>query len=499
MKRLLNYFRDHILEYLLIALLLGGVFYLAISKGSYAEPGSSVRTVYANKLFDDSRVHKVEITIDQKNLEALLENPREKERYISIIDIDGEHFADVAISTRGNGSLLTIANDETSERYSYTLNFHKFNNRGSYFGLDKLILNNLYSDPSYLKNYIAFKISAASGVESPLTSFTELYINGEFKGLYLAIEAIDQSFLGRTNSSRNASLYHPIPYNIDWDRIYRDEKYLPEGEIIDSDNHPDSSFHTYGGADLVYRGNDPSLYASIFENAATKYSRADEELIIKAIESLSEFTDLNPADYWDIDSVIRFFVSNALVPNADSYVSSFAQNYYLKLSNGKLSVIPWDFDRAFRLGHDEQSESFGMGETETTFSNDVDDLAVNWSIDSPLIGYSEEERPLWRLVASNPEYLEKYHTLLQETLDNYLLNGEARKDFDDATELIRDYVYRDPSKFFSDFEFESEVEYLNEFILLRSDSIQKQLWDIPLDDGKKTDDEPSDLRIVDEN
>ncbi len=459
MKHLFNFFRDHIVEYLFIALALAGVGYLAFTYGSYAKPGSNPKIAYVEKIFDQSYVHKVEIEIASDDFQNLLAAPREKEKYATKVVVDGEQFNDVAFSTRGNGSLMELAADEESDRYSYTLNFRKFTKDNSYHGLDKLVLNNLYVDSSYLKNYLAFKLAAAAGVDAPLTSFTELYINGELKGLYLAIEGVDRSFLARTNSSSDAALFHPVPYSIDHNRVYQESK-----SYANFSDGPWANDPGYNGANLKYLGDTPESYDAILKNATTKYSRADETLIIDAIRSL-EPSELSrpPEDFWDVDAVISFFTAAALTPNVDSYIGVTAQNYYLKISNGKLSLIPWDHDRAFHVG--------GLSQT-----IDNEDGAILWPIDSPLIDASSDDRPLWRFITDNPEYLAKYHSTLQTALDAYLLNGKCRQEFDAAVELIRHYVYSDPTRFSSTDEFEDEVEYLRRFILLRADSIQKQLW-----------------------
>ncbi len=459
MKRFFYAIWEHI-EYFFILALFVGVFYLSFTNNSYADPDYYSPPEYADKLFDESRVHRIDVQIDEKDLASLRENPREKKKYRATVTIDGYTMDNVSLSTRGNGSLGVVAELDDSNRYSYTLNFHKFKENGSYFGLDKLSLNSMVSDSSYLKNYLAYHIMAATGLEYPLASYTELYVNGELNGLYLATEGIDDSFLKRTNSSEDASLFHPVPYYVDYDRQYRNNQSSPDGAIISEENK--------GGSDLVYHGDAVENYDSIFENAVTKYSRLDEVFIIEAIESLSEFSLKAPEEYWNIDSVIRFFIATSLMPNSDSYSGDTAQNYYLKLSDGKLSLIPWDYDRAFHL----EKESYDS----IYFTNRNN--AVSWPIDSPLIGSSEDERPLWHLVVDNPDYLERYHTILQTVLDEYIFNGDYLQDIESASSLIRNYVYSDPTKLTTNEGFEEEVEYLHHFIPARADAIQRQLWGI---------------------
>ena len=473
MKRFFCAIWEHI-EYIFVLLLFVGVFYLAFSYNSYAGPDYSSSPEYTNRLFDDSKVHKIEVVINPTDLASLRENPREKDKYVTTVTIDGQRFEKVSFSTRGNGSLGTVASLPDSNRYSYTLNFHKFNEHGSYYGLDKIALNSLVEDPSYLKDYLAYRIVAATDLDYPFTSFTELYINGELNGLYLALEGVDQAFLKRTNSSSDAALFHPVPYSIDHDRIKRDSRALPEGETGAWENDMG-----YDGSDFVYRGDAVESYDSIFENAVTKYSKRDETFIIEAIESLSEYSLRNPEDYWDIDSIIKFFVVGSLIPNSDSYLGGTAQNYYLKLSNGKLSLIPWDFDRAFHL------------EEESLEGSTSKDNAVLWPIDNPLINVSsKDERPLWRLIANNPEYMEQYHDVLQAVLDEYMFSGKCVQELETAASLIRQYVYSDPTKLTTIDGFEQEVDYLHHFILPRADSIQRQLWGIDSSTKRKGESQP---------
>ncbi len=462
MKRFFYAIWEHI-EYFFILVLFVGVFYLSFTNNSYAGPDYHTSPEYANRLFDETRVHRIDVQIDEKKLASLRENPKDKTKYRTTVTIDGEKLENVSFSTRGNGSLSAVAELDYSDRYSYTLNFHRYNEAGSYYGLDRISLNSLAADPSYLKDYLAYRIVAAIGLDYPLTSFTELYINGEPNGLYLATEGIDNTFLKRTNSSPDAALFHPIPYSFNHDKINQNSKTSSIKEV-----DGEMEWMGYGGSDLVYVGDAIEDYNAIFDNATTKYSRADEVFVIDAIESLSEFSLKSPEDYWDMDSVIKFFVAASLIPNSDSYLGGTSQNYYLKLSNGKLSLMPWDYDCAFHLEKESYDDNYSSNRNN----------AIGWPIDSLLIGPSKDERPLWRLLADNPDYLNRYHATLQTVLDEYIFSGDYLQSLESASRLIRGYVYSDPTKLTTNEGFEEEVEYLHHFIPARADSIQRQLWGI---------------------
>ena len=113
------------------------------------------------------------------------------------ITIDGETIESVSFATKGNTSLTSVAGDADSVRYSFKVNFGKYNKEQTYYGLNKLNLNNIYADATYMKDYLSYEIFRQAGVDSPLVSYVWLTINGEDHGLYIAIEDISEGYLNR--------------------------------------------------------------------------------------------------------------------------------------------------------------------------------------------------------------------------------------------------------------------------------------------------------------
>ena len=98
------------------------------------------------------------------------------------------------------------------------------------------------------------------------------------------------------------------------------------------------------GADLVYTDDILESYSDIFNNAETDVTEEDEKRVIEALSSLSK-GDAETA--LDVSEVINYFVAHNFVLNYDSYTGTMLHNYYLMEANGKLSVIPWDYNLAF--------------------------------------------------------------------------------------------------------------------------------------------------------
>jgi spore coat protein CotH len=190
----------------------------AVSAGSSASDGSTSDTAvtvgYEDKIFDTSYVHEINVEISEEDWADLLANPLEKTKYETNVTIDGETIEDVSFATKGNTSLSFIASDADSDRYSFKINFGKYVDDQTYYGLDKLNLNNIYADATYMKDYLSYTIFAEAGVAAPLVSYVSLSINGEPYGLYLAIEEIGDSYLART-ADGEGELYKPETDQLD--------------------------------------------------------------------------------------------------------------------------------------------------------------------------------------------------------------------------------------------------------------------------------------------
>ena len=509
---------------------------VSTEKSSTSQDSES-KAEYEDKLFDKSYVHKVNIDISEEDWADLLANPLNKTKYEVNITIDGETIEDVSFATKGNTSLSSIASDEDSDRYSFKVNFGKYVDGQNYYGLDKLNLNNIYADATYMKDYLSYEIFSKVGVDSPLTSYIWLTVNGEDYGLYLAIEDISDGYLERTDKEDGA-LYKPetsILANMDKaggkgdgnmpempggnnfpgggempDGGAPDMKdfsedgnnfpgggEMPErnnlpgggnfpggGDKPDMNNFPGGDFSNSNGADLKYTDDDVESYSDIFDNAENDVTDEDNAQVISALKKLSE-GDIE--DCVDTDEVIRYFVAHNFVLNYDSYTGNMLHNYYLYEEDGKLSMLPWDYNLAFggfggagggmpdRNGEGKDGEARDDGNNKKNEAVSDATSLINTGIDSPLSGAAEESRPMWSWIVSSDEYKEKYHEIYNQLLTDYFESGEFDKEIDELYEMLLPYVEKDPTAFYSVDEFKQAYSTLKEFCNLRASSIRAQL------------------------
>lgn len=161
---------------------------------------------YENLLFDTSSVHTINIVMD--DWDAFLETCENEEYNECTVEIDGESFYHVGIRAKGNTSLRNVA-AYGNDRYSFKIEFDCYDDVTNYHGLDKISLNNIIQDNTYLKDYLCYEMMRAFGVPTPLCSFVYITVNGEDWGLYLAVEGIEESFLQRNYGSDYGELYKP--------------------------------------------------------------------------------------------------------------------------------------------------------------------------------------------------------------------------------------------------------------------------------------------------
>ncbi len=456
---------------------------------------------YESRLFDTSRVHTIDIVMD--DWDGFLENCEAEEYSACAVVIDGESYKNVAIRAKGNTSLSSVA-ALGSSRYSFKVEFDHYDDTKTYHGLDKLNLNNLIFDNTMMKDYLTYRMMTEFGVDAPLCSFVYITVNGEDFGLYLAVEGVEDAFLER-NYSGTGELYKPDSmsfgggrgngkgFNMDDVEFYGGEAQTdpteeaateqtasgqsrptppsgedgtppewPDGQQPDFSGEmpelPDGEMPTmpegfgFGGmgsedVKLQYIDDDPDSYANIFDNAKTDISEADEQRLIASLKKLSAYEDLESV--LDVDAVLRYFVAHNFVVNGDSYTGSMIHNYYLYEQDGKLSMIPWDYNLAFG-----------------TFQSNDADSAVNDDIDAVL-----SDRPMQAWIFSDEAYTAEYHALFAEFLETV----DWGAIIDEAYTLIAPYVEQDPTKVCTAEEFETGVAALRTFCQLRSEAVAAQL------------------------
>lgn len=165
------------------------VFLLFHARQSIAQTVNAVPG-YESRLFNTSSVHTIDIVMD--DWDSFLENCTDEKYVDCTVIIDGDVCKNVAIRAKGNTSLSSVA-DYGNDRYSFKIEFDHYDNANTYYGLDKLCLNNIIQDNTYMKDYLSYELMRSFDVNAPLCSYAYITVNGKDWGLYLAVEAVEES------------------------------------------------------------------------------------------------------------------------------------------------------------------------------------------------------------------------------------------------------------------------------------------------------------------
>ena len=214
---------------------------------------------------------------------------------------------------------------------------------------------------------------------------------------------------------------------------------------------------------INYIDDDIDSYPDIFENAATKTAPGSEQRVIAALKALRELSGLEAA--LDTEELIRYFAVNSYLMNFDSYSGPMLHNYYLYDDQGKLGLLPWDYNSAFGsfpmagiVGHDNDSV-----------------MVVNQGIDTPLAGTDCSARPMWRWIIADEEYHARYRAAMATLIEEQFESGAFTRMVDRVYALIQPYIAQDPTAFYTAQEAQTAYKALRQLSLLRAESIRRQL------------------------
>lgn len=350
----------------------------------------------------------------------------------------------------------------------------------SVFGVN---LNNNYADATNMKEALIYDMYQYLGADASLYNYAKLSVNGEYWGVYLALEAVEDSFLLRNYGVQDGELYKPDSMNIGGGKDFGDFNAddidfgdLDLGDMTPPDRNaapaeqktaaagerPADDFGfgggkggfsmSGGGADLNYTDDELDSYETIWDGEITDTTKADHKRVVTALKNISEGNALE--DYMDVDNLLRYMAVHVFSVNEDSLSGSMAHNYYLYEAGGKLNLIPWDYNLA--LG--------GMGR-----SNDATSV-VNDAIDNAFSGTT-----FFDTLMADEAYHSQYYAYLQQLVSEYINGGGFDAFYERVRSQIDTLVESDPTAFYSYDEYLTAAETLYQVVKLRGQSIQGQL------------------------
>ncbi len=377
----------------------------------------------AQDLYDINSVTEIKLELNIEIWDTYLDSLKEvgdDDRVFGSVTVDGVLYDSIGARYKGNSSYFNVRNAEYSKlpfniKADRVIDDQRFNEK-----YKSLKLSNIFRDPSFIREVLSYQI-ARKYMPAPRANFAQLYVNGEYLGLYNNTESVDKDFLKEHFGYKKGTL-------IKCDPTWHAEEVegCPKGDK----------------ASLMYLGEDSLCYYNLYE-MKSDYGWKDLILLTKILnKNIDQIeTILN------VDQVLWMHAFNNVLVNLDSYTGRLCHNYYLyRDSYGIFHPILWDMNLSFG-----GFQFDGLG---PALSNEKMQKL------SPFIHYKNqnEKRPLITNLLKNDLYRKIYVAHLKTILEENFSNKEYLKKADSIQVMIEPFVEQDTNKLYS---FEGFKENLN--------------------------------------
>lgn len=383
----------------------------------------------AQDLYDINSLREITIKFyDPGYHQTLIDwfNADDGSRLPATLEVDGVLYDSVGIRYKGNISFLLAELLETP-KFPLNIDMNEYIDNQHLMGYKKLKLGNLFTDPTCIREAVAYEIYRKYGV-APKSNIIKVNIGivGEeasYYGVYSNSESINKDFLKE---------------HYDWKR----------GPLVKCDPNPaaeditcDSSGlgNGTGGEqvialpDLVWYGPDSCQYYSNYE-MKTDYGWKE---LVEFIDLLNHEDSLL-YDHLNIDGALWYMAVSMVIPNLDTYFGKNIKNYYMyKHKDSLWHMIPWDVNE--------------------TFGGVMGNAHPDWDI-LKWFNSNEPNRPLIWQILKQDRYFKQYFAHIRTVIEENYNEEYIRTRVDSIQHLIEQAVMYDPYKRFEDEDFRDNVD-----------------------------------------
>jgi spore coat protein CotH len=187
--------------------------------GAAGSGAESTREHIGDHVFDDNQVHSYYLTFSDEEYARLMDFSTlladqytvNKDRYVeAALRVDDTEFPSIGVRIKGNYSIWGCVDFATGERvervepffgnidvcqrFSLKLDFDRFDDSLRLDGLKKLNLHAMAADPSKLRERLGYSLFREMDIVAPRSVHARVYLNGEYHGLFAAVEQVDGRF-----------------------------------------------------------------------------------------------------------------------------------------------------------------------------------------------------------------------------------------------------------------------------------------------------------------
>lgn len=437
---------------------------LVLASGTLSADENAGQDLPAKEFYDPEVVQTVHLEVSAENLSKLQSALPERIYVPATFRWNDTTVASVAVRYKGNSS----SNPRQRFKRSFLIQFDRYEKTQRFMGLQRVSFDNGIQFGSLFSERILTDILRDLKQPVHRCNHARLFLNGNFHGVYVNVERIDDVFLTTRFGSAKGALY----------------KADEGGPGSDFSLIPPEVIQKHG------TGFEPKT------DAADKHA-ADVMELIHAIHKTP------PAEFahelsrrMDVESFLRVMPVMLYGGAFDQLTGWNPHNYYLYRNpqDDRWHYLPWDLDVGF------SDRAFGRIPV-------IDGWHAAWPVPQG------PPRPLLEHILQNEELLERYRVLADSILEKYFHPEVLIPKLDVLYEKIRDDLARDPFPHRrvtnpTDTDWDSVLESQRQFIRRRYQLARRQLDDPgprpkPVqprepEPGPPAKDAPTELRLIGE-
>lgn len=167
----------------------------------------------SDPVFDGSVLQDIHLTMSPVDWRAIQDDPGARVRYPATVRWRDETIPNAGVRAGGYGSLY-------GPKPKLSIKFGEYGLPNRWRTLRGLVLRNNVQDPAMMSERIHADIARARGLVAQRTASARLFVNDEYIGLYTLVERVDKSFCTRYWNENDGRMYQfkviPHFYNFEW-------------------------------------------------------------------------------------------------------------------------------------------------------------------------------------------------------------------------------------------------------------------------------------------
>ena len=307
---------------------------------------------------------------------------------------------DAAIRLRGNPTHWEPV--PGGDKMQFQIGFHTKNDKGNFLGLKRLVFDAATFNRHMLRDRLSLAFMREVGIPAPCANNARLVVNGEYYGIFTNIEKLDEVFLARVFKDASTG-----------DLWQRQNWELKTNEDTANDTH------------------------------------------LRALRNATTVADIEAN--LEVDSALRVFAAEAIIPNSDGpWAGGLNFFVYDDPVLGKFRLLPWDLDNTFERFNDDPAAPNPNNDPIYPFNPDP----FAWEKPERFHG-----RPWYDIPLDNdPAWFARYIDIIDEILHLGYTPEKMLARIDAYSNQIRDAVYEDMNKPYTNTTYDRRLNDLRTFV-----------------------------------